>query len=203
MKIRAFAVLAVLASLLAGVNAVALAQGPTLPVAPGEVSGRVLVTGTATPIPHASVAVRSKATNALVAGALAVAGLVVLHRDGRFVFDGLKGGDALPLVIASFACGIAVLVLLQRGGRRGARPLAVGAVVAVVWAWGVAQHPYLLPQVLTIDAAAAPGTTLTTVLIVFGVAVLLVLPSLGLLFTLVQRNLVEETERPASEGDPA
>ena len=135
---------------------------------------------------------------ALVAGALAVAGLVVLHGDGRFVFDGLKGGDALPLVIASFACGIAVLVLLQRGGRRGARPLAVGAVVAVVWAWGVAQHPYLLPQVLTIDAAAAPGTTLTTVLIVFGVAVLLVLPSLGLLFTLVQRNLVEETERPAA-----
>jgi cytochrome d ubiquinol oxidase subunit II len=133
---------------------------------------------------------------ALVAGALAVAGLVVLHRDGRFVFDGLKG-DALPLVIASFACGIAVLVLLQRGVRRGARPLAVGAVVAVIWAWGVAQHPYLLPQVLTIGSAAAPSATLTTVLIVFGVAVVVVLPSLALLFTLVQRNLVEETERPA------
>ena len=129
---------------------------------------------------------------ALAAGALAV----VLHRDGRFVFDGLKG-DALPLVIASFACGIAVLVLLQRGGRRGARPLAVGAVVAVIWAWGVAQHPYLLPQVLKIGAAAAPGPTLTAVLIVFGIAVVVVLPALGLLFTLVQRNLVEETERPA------
>jgi hypothetical protein len=38
---------------------------------------------------------------------------------------------------------------------------------------------------------------LTTVLIVFGVAVVTVLPSLGLLFMLVQRNLVEETERPA------
>src|SRR5947208_2708653 len=55
---------------------------------------------------------------ALAAGALAVAGLVVLHRDGRFVFDGLKS-DALPLVIASFACGSGVLVLLRRGGRRG------------------------------------------------------------------------------------
>ena len=43
-----------------------------------------------------------------------------------------------------------------RGARRGARPLAVGAVVAVIWGWGVAQHPYLLPQDLTIDAAAAP-----------------------------------------------
>jgi cytochrome d ubiquinol oxidase subunit II len=139
---------------------------------------------------------------ALVAGALAIAGLIALHRDGRFVFDGLKG-DALPLAIASFACGLAVLVLLKRGARRGVRPLAAGAVVAVIWAWGVAQHPYLLPQVLTIDAAAAPGTTLTAVLIVFGVAVLVVLPALGLLFTLVQRNLVEETPRPAREGNPA
>jgi cytochrome d ubiquinol oxidase subunit II len=100
-------------------------------------------------------------------------------------------------VIASFACGIAVLVVLQRGARRGARPLAVGAVVAVIWAWGVAQHPYLLPLVLKVGAAAAPNATLTTVLIVFGVAVVTVLPSLGLLFMLVQRNLVEETERPA------
>jgi cytochrome bd ubiquinol oxidase subunit II len=133
---------------------------------------------------------------ALAAGALAVAGLIVLHRDARFVFDGLKG-DALPLVIVSFACGIAVLFLLQRSIQRGARVLAVVAVVAVISAWGVAQHPYLLPQVLTIDAAAAPGPTLTAVLIVFGVALVVVLPALGLLFMLVQRNLVEETERPA------
>jgi hypothetical protein len=34
------------------------------------------------------------------------------------------------------------------------------------------------------------------VLIVFGVAVVLVLPSIGLLFTLVQRNLVAESESP-------
>jgi cytochrome d ubiquinol oxidase subunit II len=134
---------------------------------------------------------------AIAAGALALAGLVVLHRDGEFVFDGLEG-DGLPLVIASFVCGIAVLVLLQRGARRGARPLAVGAVAAVIWAWGVAQHPYLIPQVLKIGAAAAPSATLTAVLIVFGVAVVVVLPALALLFTLVQRNLVEETARPAS-----
>ena len=77
-------------------------------------------------------------------------------------------------MIVSVLCGAAALVLLARGARRGARPLAVGAVAAVIWGWGVAQHPYLLPQVLTIDAAAAPSATLTTVLIVFGVAVVLV-----------------------------
>jgi cytochrome d ubiquinol oxidase subunit II len=89
-------------------------------------------------------------------------------------------------------CGAAVLVLVGRGARRGARPLAVGAVVAVVAGWGVAQHPYLLPQVLTIDAGAAPSATLKALLIVFGAALVLVVPAIALLFTLAQRSLIEE-----------
>ncbi len=125
---------------------------------------------------------------AVVTGALAAAGLVGLHRDARYIFDGLTG-DGLPLVILSLVCGIGVLVLLRLGARRGARPLAVGAVAAVIWGWGVAQWPYLLPEKLTIDDAAAPSATLTGLLIVFGVAVFVVLPAIGLLFTLVQRNL--------------
>jgi cytochrome d ubiquinol oxidase subunit II len=133
--------------------------------------------------------------SAVAAGVLAVAGLVSLHADARYVYDGLTS-DGLPLVIVSALCGAAALVLLWRGVRRGARVLAVGAVVAVVWGWGVAQHPYLLPQTLTIDAGAAPSATLTAVLIVFGAAVVLVLPALGLLFTLVQKSLVEESSAP-------
>ena len=132
---------------------------------------------------------------AVVAGAVAAVDLVFLHRDARYIFDGLTG-DGLPLVILSGVCGIAVLVLLRRGTRRGARPLAVGAVAAVIWGWGVAQWPYLLPERLTIAGAAAPSATLTGLLIVFGVAVLVVLPAIGLLYTLVQRNLIEETTRP-------
>ena len=140
------------------------------------------------------------ATRALVAavvtGALAAVGLVALHRGARYVFDNLVG-DALPLVILSAVCGIGVLVLLRRRAPRGARALAVGAVASVIWGWGVAQHPYLLPQELTITEGAAPSATLTTLLIVFGVAVVLVLPALGLLFTLAQRSVVEETPLPA------
>jgi len=132
---------------------------------------------------------------AVVAGVLAAAGIVELRADARYVYDGLTG-DALPLVIVSALCGAAVLVLLRRGARRGARALAVGAVTAVVWGWGVAQHPYLLPKELTIDAGAAPSATLTSVLIVFGVAVVLVLPSMALLFTLAQRDVVAEGEAP-------
>jgi cytochrome bd ubiquinol oxidase subunit II len=92
-------------------------------------------------------------------------------------------------------------VLLRLRARRGARPLGVGAVAAVIWGWGVAQWPYVLPEKLTIDDAAAPSATLTGLLIVFGVAVFIVLPAIGLLFTLVQRNLIEETLRPVSGED--
>jgi len=136
---------------------------------------------------------------AVVTGALAIAGIVELHADARYVYDGLTG-DGLPLVIVSLLCGGGVLFMLRRGANRGARLLAVGAVVAVVWGWGVAQHPYLLPQVLTIDAGAAPSATLTTVLAVFGVAAVLVVPSIALLFMLVQRSLVTEGSGPERRG---
>jgi cytochrome d ubiquinol oxidase subunit II len=141
---------------------------------------------------------------AVVTGGLAVAGLIVYHADARYIYDGLVG-DALPLVILSAVCGAAVLAILWRGGRRGTRPLAIGAVVAVVWGWGVAQHPYLLPKSLTISEGAGAQTTLEAVLIVFAVAVLVVLPSLGFLYTLAQRGVVEEEPTPpgpaAGAGD--
>ena len=61
----------------------------------------------------------------------------------------------------------------------------------MIWGWGVAQFPYLLPTSLKIGEAAAPDPTLDIVFIVFVVAAVLVLPSLGLLYTLSQRDLLE------------
>src|SRR6185369_1867200 len=127
---------------------------------------------------------------AVVAGAFAVAGLVALHSEARYVFDRLTS-QGLPLVVLSLLCGIALLAVLLRGWRRPLRPLGAGAVVAVIWGWGVAQFPYLLPTSLRIDQAAAPDATMTIVFVVFGVAAVLVLPSLGLLYTLAQRDLLE------------
>jgi cytochrome bd-type quinol oxidase subunit 2 len=54
----------------------------------------------------------------------------------------------------------------------------------------------LLPPSLTVSQAAGSSATLKTLLIIFGVAVGVVLPSLGLLYTLVQRDLVRETSVP-------
>ena len=127
---------------------------------------------------------------AVLAGAFAVAGLFALHGEARYVFDRLIS-QGLPLVLLSLLCGTALLLVLLRGARRPLRPLAAGAVVAVIWGWGVAQFPYLLPRSLRIDQAAAPDPTLTVIFIVFAVAAVLVLPSLGLLYTLAQRDLLE------------
>jgi cytochrome bd ubiquinol oxidase subunit II len=132
---------------------------------------------------------------AVAAGIVAVAGIFVLHADARYIYDGLVS-EGLPLVIASGVFGVAGLLLLWRGARRGVRVLAVGAVVAVIWGWGAAQYPYLLPEKLTVEDGAASSETLTALLVVFGVALVLVVPALALLYTLDQRTVLEEEAEP-------
>jgi cytochrome bd ubiquinol oxidase subunit II len=127
----------------------------------------------------------------VLAGGVALLGLIALHGEARYVYDRLIV-EGLPLVIVSVLCGFAVLALLLARRRRGLRPLAVGAVAAVIWGWGVAQFPYLLPTSLTISAAAAPGPTLTAVLVVFAIAAVTVVPALALLYWLSQKELLGE-----------
>ena len=139
---------------------------------------------------------------AIAAGVLALAGLIVLRADARALFDGLMS-EGLPFVLVSAVCGAAVLVLLARGVLRGTRVLAGGAVAAVIWGWGAAQYPDLLPPALTLDAGAASSPTLTALLIVFAVALVLVVPAMALLFALVQRGAVAEGAAPSPpEGAP-
>jgi cytochrome d ubiquinol oxidase subunit II len=128
---------------------------------------------------------------AVIAGAFAIAGLFALHSEARYVYDRLVD-QGLPLVIVSALCGAGLLATLLRGGRRPLRPLAGGAVVTVIWGWGVAQFPYLLPTSLKIGQAAAPADTLSTVIVVFIAAAVLVLPALALLYWLSQRELLGE-----------
>jgi cytochrome d ubiquinol oxidase subunit II len=134
-----------------------------------------------------------------ISGALALATLLELHTSNPTLFHGLTN-RALPLVIVSAACGFAVIALLATGRSQALRPLSVLGVAAVVWGWGVAQYPTLLPGTgLTLSTGSAPHSILVTVVVVFVVAALLVGPSFVLLFWLHGRQLLEG-ESHAEEG---
>jgi cytochrome d ubiquinol oxidase subunit II len=124
---------------------------------------------------------------AVAAGALAVVGIGVVWIDAPILAQELVR-RGWPLIVASGLFGAAALIRLSRDRPRGTRVLAVGAVVAVVWGWGVAQYPDILPGTLSLDDAAAPAGSMAALLVIFIVAVAVIAPSLALLYALGQRS---------------
>jgi cytochrome d ubiquinol oxidase subunit II len=144
---------------------------------------------------------RRAIVSAVAVAVVGAVGMVVLHDDAPYVFDGMTG-RALPVVIVGVACGLGALVLLTLGATRYARALAVLAVAGLVVAWGVAQWPYLLPESLTVSDAAAPSGTLQALVVTVVLAVVVVGPGFVLLYVLAQRHLLPE-EGVADVGDRA
>jgi cytochrome d ubiquinol oxidase subunit II len=127
---------------------------------------------------------------AIVAGALSLAALFELQNSNPALYGRLTG-RALPLVILAGACGLAVLALLTAGRPKGIQAIAALGVAAVVWGWGVAQYPVLLPgTAVTLTDAGAPDSTMTALVVLFIIAVMIIGPSFGLLFTLQSRRLL-------------
>lgn len=134
---------------------------------------------------------RSRAVGSgIVAGAAALAGLLVVRSDARPIWHGLTHGAGLAMVVVSGAAGVATLALVVRnrfGAARGSAALAVAAVIA---GWALAQEPRFLPGLTIHQAAAGRGTLLAVVISAAGGAVVLV-PSLALLFTLFLRGRLD------------
>ena len=148
----------------------------------------------------ASTSAAGPSVAAVVAGAVAFVGIFVFHSDATYLFDGLTS-RALPLVIISALCGLGVARAARpRDAHQLARLLSIGAVASVVIGWGVAQWPYMLPESLKVSQAAAPTGTLEAVLVVFVLAVVIILPSLGLLYMLDQKSLLAGEGAAESPG---
>ena len=145
---------------------------------------------------------RRAAISGAISGALSLATLLEVRHSAPALYHGLTN-RALPLVIVAAACGLAVLALLVTGRSRGLRAVSVLGVAAVVWAWGVAQFPRLLPgSGLTLTNASAPDSVLVTVVVIFVVAALLVGPSFLLLFRLQGRQLLEAEKHTEQTDTP-
>jgi cytochrome d ubiquinol oxidase subunit II len=138
---------------------------------------------------------------AVIAGALGLAGLIVLRADARELFDDLTSGAGLVAVIASAVGGIATVALVRGERYDPARASAALAVAAIVAGWGLAQRPELLPG-LTVDEAAAGHSTLVALLISIAAGLVILVPSLMLLYGLVLRGRFDPGAEPAAEGAP-
>jgi len=129
---------------------------------------------------------------AIVAGALSLAALFELQHSDPALYARLTG-RALPLVVVAGVCGLAVLALLTAGRLTGVRVIAATGIAAVVWGWGVAQYPVLLPgTAVTLTNAGAPESTLVAILVLFIVAAVLIGPAFGLLYTLQGRRVLSD-----------
>jgi cytochrome bd ubiquinol oxidase subunit II len=136
----------------------------------------------------------------LVAGALAAGGLIVLREDARPLFDGLTTGAGLAAVLLSGLAGLVTLALVRAGRYEPARFSAALAVAAIVAGWGIAQSPDLLPG-LTIEDAAAGRSTLWALLISIAAGLVILVPSLALLYGLVLRGRFD-LGAPAGQEPP-
>jgi cytochrome d ubiquinol oxidase subunit II len=137
-----------------------------------------------------------------VAGAAALAGLAVVHNDARRIWDGLTGGAGLGAVIVSALAGAATIsfVLARRYGP--ARVSAATAVAAIVAGWGLAQRPQLLPG-LSMEQAAAGRPVIVATIVALALGSLLLVPSLGLLYSLLLRGGFDEQPEPARAAPAA
>ena len=84
-------------------------------------------------------------------------------------------------VLVGIAAVLTFWALWQR--RYAVARIAAAAVVALIlWGWGVAQYPYMLPPDLTIAGAAAPRLTLKLALAAVALGAVVLFPSLFYLF---------------------
>ncbi|MFD9368126.1 cytochrome d ubiquinol oxidase subunit II [Streptomyces sp. NPDC060020] len=141
---------------------------------------------------------RIRALAALGAVALTAVGVLLVTRvDAPHVWHGLTHGAGLALAIVSAVFFVATGLFVLRGQTHWARFSAVGIVGAAVFAWGLAQRPYLIPTSLSVADAAGDSQTLLWLSVVSLVALLLVAPAVFFLYWLDTHGELE----PLTDSD--
>jgi cytochrome d ubiquinol oxidase subunit II len=137
----------------------------------------------------------------VVAGLLALAGLLVIRAEAPALWHGLSSGLGLALVIVSALAGVVTMALVWLDRFGLARASAALAVAAVIAGWAAAQEPQVLPG-LTVTQAAAGRATLVATIVAVGVGAVILVPSLALLYSLVLRGRLDTAVTEAAPGAP-
>jgi cytochrome bd ubiquinol oxidase subunit II len=115
------------------------------------------------------------------AAVLVFAGLsLVLSVTSAPRIAGGIGGSmwSIPLHVCTATAAVTAIVSLWRRRYAIARIAAAAQVSFILWGWALSEYPYLLPDALTIRAAAAPAITLELLLVGLAVGGLVLIPSL-------------------------
>lgn len=122
---------------------------------------------------------RRRAIGSGIAVFLSAAIVLLLSRDAPLVARGLLASPwAVMLHVFTGVAAVTAFWALWTRRYRVARVAAAMQVVLILWGWGLAQYPYLVPPDLTIADAAAPQVTLELALGAVSVGTIVLFPSL-------------------------
>ncbi len=100
------------------------------------------------------------------------------------LFHGLTQGRAPWLMVPTALCAVGSFAAMRRRRFALARMAAVGQVALILVGGALAQYPYLITPDLTFANTQAPAATLRLLLIALAAGVVILLPSLAMLFWL-------------------
>lgn len=128
---------------------------------------------------------------ALALGAVAAVVLALARFEAPAIWQELtRSGWALVLHLATGLAALGAIAALWLRRYRTAAGLAALQVALILVGWGLALHPYLVADALTLEAAAAPAITLRLLLLALAAGSVILLPAFGYLYlTFKRRNL--------------
>jgi cytochrome d ubiquinol oxidase subunit II len=134
---------------------------------------------------------RRALASAIVVAILAVVAILLADTGAPRIGRGIGERQWGLLAVGSTATlGLGSLLALWKRRYRLARMCAAGQVTLILWGWGLAQYPYLVPPTLTIFNAAAPQTTLRLLFMALLLGAVLIFPSLYYLFRIFKGRVV-------------
>lgn len=139
---------------------------------------------------------RRALSNGVWLGVLAVAGLILMAIDTPALWEAFRI-RVWPIAMASMVAGLFSLWALWTRHFTAAVIGAPTTVAALVWAWGIAQFPAIVPPAITVESAKSPDGVLWAMIATIVAGSILVMPSLSVLLYLFKGR------RPESDHSEA
>jgi cytochrome d ubiquinol oxidase subunit II len=129
-------------------------------------------------------------------GGITTLAIPVAAWDAPDFFDRLTQPASLALIAAAVLLGLLSLVVLGAKLRHLEAPVAAGTVVAVIAAWAMAMHPYIILPSMRVSDAAASDSVLRAFLFALPVGAAILVPSLVFLYSLFATAHPTDVEVP-------